>query len=208
MKSCPGIPLPPQPIVTRWGTWIEAAIYYANYFDSIRSVIDSFDADDALSIRAAQEQLASSDIKKELAFIKRNYTCIPEALNRIQSQGVSLFDALQAFSEIRDRFDNAMHDTVNRKFQDLLRKNEGLSILKNISNLIHDDNTDMNAACDFIEKLLPNELNAYAYAPVTSCDVERTFSSYKHILSDRRHRFTFENLKMHVIINCNDVLMR
>lgn len=27
------IPLPPQPIITRWGTWIEAAIYYAKYYE-------------------------------------------------------------------------------------------------------------------------------------------------------------------------------
>jgi len=26
------IPLPPQPIITRWVTWLEAAIYYSDYF--------------------------------------------------------------------------------------------------------------------------------------------------------------------------------
>lgn len=32
------IPLPPEPILTRWGTWIEAALFYANNFTSIREV--------------------------------------------------------------------------------------------------------------------------------------------------------------------------
>lgn len=27
-NNAPGIPLPPQPTITRWGTWLEAAIYY------------------------------------------------------------------------------------------------------------------------------------------------------------------------------------
>lgn len=28
----PNIPLPPRPVITRWGTWIDAAIYYADNF--------------------------------------------------------------------------------------------------------------------------------------------------------------------------------
>lgn len=28
----PAIPLPPRPVITRWGTWIEAAIYFADNF--------------------------------------------------------------------------------------------------------------------------------------------------------------------------------
>lgn len=34
----PGIPLPPAPIVTRWGTWLSAAHYYHNHFDKIIEV--------------------------------------------------------------------------------------------------------------------------------------------------------------------------
>jgi hypothetical protein len=29
----PGIPLPPQPVLTRWGTWLDAAMYYADNFE-------------------------------------------------------------------------------------------------------------------------------------------------------------------------------
>ncbi|KAF0737604.1 Uncharacterized protein FWK35_00020288 [Aphis craccivora] len=42
------------------------------------------------------------------------------------------------------------------------------------------------------------------YAPVTSVDVERSFSSYKNILSDRHRSFLFENLKNHLIVQCNN----
>jgi hypothetical protein len=40
-----------------------------------------------------------------------------------------------------------------------------------------------------------NDLPLFKYAPVTSCDVERSFSSYKTILRDNRRRFSFETLK-------------
>lgn len=34
----PNIPLPPEPVLTRWGTWLEAAFFYADNFDSIKQV--------------------------------------------------------------------------------------------------------------------------------------------------------------------------
>jgi hypothetical protein len=32
------MPLPPQPILTRWGTWLQAAMFYSEHFDSIKEV--------------------------------------------------------------------------------------------------------------------------------------------------------------------------
>lgn len=49
----------------------------------------------------------------------------------------------------------------------------------------------------------PTILSSLKYAPVTSVDVERSFSIYKHILSDRRQSFNVNNLEKHVIINVN-----
>ena len=47
-----------------------------------------------------------------------------------------------------------------------------------------------------------SDLTCFKYAPVTSCDVA-SFSKYKAIVSDNRRSFNFENLKMHVVIQCN-----
>jgi hypothetical protein len=35
------IPLPPQPILTRWGTWIEAALFYAEHIGKFKNVVQS-----------------------------------------------------------------------------------------------------------------------------------------------------------------------
>jgi hypothetical protein len=35
------IPLPPQPILTRWGTWIEAALIYAEHIGKFKNVVQS-----------------------------------------------------------------------------------------------------------------------------------------------------------------------
>lgn len=38
----PDIPLPPKPVLTRWGTWLDACRYYYEHFDSVREVFFNF----------------------------------------------------------------------------------------------------------------------------------------------------------------------
>ncbi|KAF0765111.1 DUF659 domain-containing protein [Aphis craccivora] len=40
--------------------------------------------------------------------------------------------------------------------------------------------------------------------PITSVDVERSFSKYKNLLSNNRRSFTFDNIKYALIVQCND----
>lgn len=57
------VPLPPEPILTRWDTWLEAASYYYVNFDGIKSVIQQqLDASDATSILNAQRELVFTKI--------------------------------------------------------------------------------------------------------------------------------------------------
>jgi hypothetical protein len=37
-QMCPNTPLPPRPVITRWGTWISAALFYSQNFDQVKSV--------------------------------------------------------------------------------------------------------------------------------------------------------------------------
>ena len=43
----------------------------------------------------------------------------------------------------------------------------------------------------------------YIWMPVTSVDVERSFSEYKHLLNDRRERLTEENTRRLMILYYN-----
>ena len=47
------------------------------------------------------------------------------------------------------------------------------------------------------------ELLHLKYAPLTSIDVERTFSFYKYLLSNRRRRFLISSLQHHLTIEFN-----
>ncbi|KAJ8951121.1 hypothetical protein NQ318_021565 [Aromia moschata] len=50
-SRCPNIPEPPQPILTRCGTWLEATFYYAKYFEQIKTVILEFNPNEAAAIK-------------------------------------------------------------------------------------------------------------------------------------------------------------
>jgi len=49
-RGAPGISLPPVPIITRWGTWIEATFYYSDNFTNIQNIFFKLNPDDAVSI--------------------------------------------------------------------------------------------------------------------------------------------------------------
>jgi len=37
----PDLNLPPEPIITRWGTWLKAVQFYCDHFDKIKNVISN-----------------------------------------------------------------------------------------------------------------------------------------------------------------------
>lgn len=71
-EDCPDLPMPPEPVTTRWCTWIRAAIYYCDNFPKVKAVIDSFDGEEAEAIQTAQDMFADQSIKADLAYIKSN----------------------------------------------------------------------------------------------------------------------------------------
>jgi hypothetical protein len=58
-SMAPGVPLSPEPVITRWGTWIDAAIYYCDHFQVLKNV-DSMKTEDARAIEAAHSPLRIS----------------------------------------------------------------------------------------------------------------------------------------------------
>jgi len=53
------------------------------------------------------------------------------------------------------------------------------------------------------ENLTINDLVYYEYSPINSVDIERSFSMFKVLLTDNRQSFQFENLKKHLVVQCN-----
>ncbi|KAL4112044.1 hypothetical protein QTP88_015892 [Uroleucon formosanum] len=85
---------------------------------------------------------------------------------------------------------------VKEKMHSVLHKNPGLDCLK----LIRDAHCEMNGVI-FPAELTALDIANMKFAPITSVEVERSFSRYKSVLRPNRRSFNFENLS----IPTNDV---
>ncbi|KAJ4433744.1 hypothetical protein ANN_16055 [Periplaneta americana] len=81
-------------------------------------------------------------------------------------------------------------DAVRAKVDTVLSKNPGYEELQKVVAVMSGEST-VKINLD----LSPADIVKLNYVPVTSCDVERSFSQYKSILRDNRRRFTFQHLK-------------
>lgn len=196
-ESFPGLPLPPQPVITRWGTWLDAAIFYSKNYEKIKKLILAF-SDESTSIKEAKKIFKNNVIPKQLAFIASNLSVVTETILKLESKELLLTESVNLINKCHREL-SAVPGTGElffKKLNSVLNKNEGFKILSKISKILNGeflDNDDVQLDPDIISNL--------KYAPITSVDVERSFSTYKHLLDDRRHSFKIENLEKHLIVN-------
>src|SRR5215813_6760903 len=67
MRS-PTLPLPLKPVITRWGTWLNACIYYSDNFDTVKSIVKDFKPEDAASLKIAQGMFSQENIEGSLVY--------------------------------------------------------------------------------------------------------------------------------------------
>ncbi|KAF0685551.1 Uncharacterized protein FWK35_00027703, partial [Aphis craccivora] len=91
---------------------------------------------------------------------------------------------------------------INKKLQTVLNKNKGFQIMCNISKILTGEKNDVDL--DMPEDLTSSNMTYFKFAPITSSDVERSFSLYKTLLEPNRRSFLFENLKKSLIVQCNN----
>lgn len=207
-SEAPGIKLPPEPVITRWGSWIEAAIYYCGHFRTIRHVVSCLDENDADSIKKAKLCIIKSGLEANLAFIKSNFEVLTKAIIELQTKNVSLSDSLAVVENVKQKFfllKGNRGKLVLTKLQKVFEKNNGLRILEKISKILDGENdSNSDDFSEFPDDYSSDDIVYFKYAHITSVDVERSFSAYKTILSDNRRSFVFENLRKHLIIQCNN----
>ena len=50
-----------QPVVQRWGSWLETVIYYAEYFHEVKEIIEILD-EEGILVRKAKEAVKSENV--------------------------------------------------------------------------------------------------------------------------------------------------
>lgn len=163
--EAPNLPLPPEPVITRWGTWINAAVYYCEHFDAIFNIVNQLDSDNALSIKNAKKYLAKPNIKNDLIYIKSNFSHIPTSITKLQTEGVSLADSIKIVDNLSVAMKHLTGTTGKNiciKMENVLKKNVGLDMLKKIKSILIGEFINME---DLPEDLNINDLTYFKYAP-------------------------------------------
>jgi hypothetical protein len=202
-EIAPDLALPPKPVITRWGTWISAALYYVENIETIENIIQTLDSNDAASIKLAKYYLSKPNVRQDLVYIKANFESIPNAITKLEKKGLQLIDSIKIITDLCNSFNNLRGNTglaIKNKWEQVLVKNPGYKSMLVIAKILNGDNADIS---DIEVDLTVEEISLFKYAPITSCDVERSFSQYKTLLRSNRLSFTEENFKMTLITHCN-----
>jgi len=64
---------PPEPIVTRWASWLKAANYYCNNLPQVKEIVDNAEGTGLIVLRA-KEVLSNENLSHQLVEIKTCYT--------------------------------------------------------------------------------------------------------------------------------------
>ena len=63
--------LPPEPVVTRWASWLNAAIYYSKNVHQVRSIFEEIN-DGGLLVERAKKALNATNVDENLFDIVSN----------------------------------------------------------------------------------------------------------------------------------------
>jgi hypothetical protein len=144
-------------------------------------------SDDASSIIECKNRLLKSSLQSQLNFIEEHFTTLPHAITYFETQNLSLKEGLSKLDEILNNL-----KLISGEFGDRLQRK--LHMLYQISCQKFND-----VANERYQKFIPY----FDHPPLSSCDVERSFSIFKDILTPKRNRLTEENLEKLVVISVN-----
>lgn len=197
------LPLPPSPVVTRWGTWLNCTVYHAENFEKMKDFILSLNASDATCIEQAHELFNDESLRVELLTIATKFSIIANCITKLETKGLTIFESLDIIENLKKSLEaiGGTGVTALSKLISCLEKNPGWDEIRNIrksldgefSSLAHGFSNDM--------------LLKMKFAPLTSADVERSFSAFKAFFRSNRCNLSAEHLQQHIVIHFNSRLV-
>lgn len=112
-------------------------------------------------------------------------------LKKLQKSDLTLVESFEIFDHVRTVLSWCSSEHIKYKLEAVISRNPDLDKIRDI--------------CDAITAGM-DDRSYHMYAPLTSVDVERSFSTYKWILNVKRNRLKVENIEkiMIVYFNSND----
>lgn len=191
----PNLPLPPEPSITRWGTWLKAVLFYSENFEAVKPVVFQFYNSEAIAIKSSKVAFEDPCITQNISLISTYFHKLPDAIEKLETENFHLFksiEILEATIKVAKALPNSISGNIHTKLDVILRKNASVEDLKNFDAYI-------NGTGHVLPKQVsPDMAPNFKFCPMTSVDVERSFSVYKLILGDKRHKFELEHLERYL----------
>jgi hypothetical protein len=155
--------------------------------------VDAFDSASAQAIAKSQAAFRNNAVKSGLIFIKTHYSTLPQVKD-LETRGLSLVEYVDIFEGAKLAVEKVSGDVgkkIQTKFKDVLARNPGIHTIMDLA-VIHREGVGTTL-------LTIKQTSSLKFAPVTSCDVERSFSHYKTILSDRQQNLLPKNIEKYLV---------
>ena len=175
-----GLPSPPDPVITRWATWLRAALYYAENLPAVRTIVNNWTSG-GLSVSRAKDAVNVDDLV--LDFVRINQY-------RILAANVELLEA---------------SDCTMREAYELLKNMHFLDDPCSIQAYIKKrlSNTDLETILNCSNSAIaPTTYALLQNAQPTSAAVERSFSMLSKLLRKDRN-FDVKNVKKYLLLYYN-----
>ena len=157
---------PPQPVVTRWGSWLIAANYYAEKLPQVREIVDSWNGEGVI-VRKAKSIVNEQKLTSQLTEISQCYNGLTNLILKMEN---STYTIQKAYEDINSLGFGSDSLQLKKYIKKRLEKND----VKIIVELSRPD--------------IPPALYAkFLQCQPTSASVERSFSLLKSFLRPNRN---------------------
>jgi hypothetical protein len=196
-EMCPDLSLPPQPVITRWGTWLQTSLFYSANIERIKNVVINL-KNDAASIVECKNILQKPKLTEELLYIETHFKFLPDTIKYFENQNLPLSEAI---TKLNSTLTNLK--SIDDHF--------GAQLTTKITS-IFSKNPDFQIWQQFVSQDLQNNVGPqykqfvqyFNHPPLSSVDVERTFSLFRDLLTPKRTKLGPENLKTLLLIYTNN----
>ena len=175
-----GLPSPPDPVMTRWATWLRAALYYSENLPAVRNIVNNWTSA-GLLVSRAKDAINVEDLVPDLIKINQ-YRTLPANVEFLEGSAYTITEAYGLLKNTKFDDDScAIKNYIKKRLS-----NSDLETIMNCTNLTID----------------PNSYALLQKAQPTSAAVERSFSEKKKLLRKDRN-FDVKNVKKYMMLYYN-----
>ena len=177
-----GLPSPPDPVITRWATWLRAALYYSENLPAVRTIVNNWTSA-GLLVSRAKDTISVEDLVSDLIKINQ-YRTLAANVELLEGSACTITEAYGLLKNMQ--FDDDPYAIKNYFKKRLHVSNSNLETIISCTNLTID----------------PKSYALLQKAQPTSAAVERSFSMLSKLLRKDRN-FDVENVKKYMMLYHN-----